>query len=199
MSREMKRTLLTGLTACGLLLLATGFAAAQAPAEAVAPDGAPAPVATAGDDDPALEMALEEETGWQGEDDAAAAALEAVDSSSPSQEAAAKLQELRRNEFFYQSYGRGDPFKTLVAGKFEGTTSGDLVDVGSGRLVGVMWGPDDQFALVEDGNGFGYILRVGDPVQNGRVVSIRKNSLTAKITLYGITSSVTLKLEKSEG
>jgi hypothetical protein len=30
-------------------------------------------------------------------------------------------------------------------------------------------------------------------------VSIRKNSLTAKITLYGITSSVTLKLEKSEG
>jgi Tfp pilus assembly protein PilP len=86
-----------------------------------------------------------------------------------------------------------------VAGKFEGTTSGDLVDVSSGRLVGVMWGPDDQFALVEDGNGFGYILRVGDPVQNGRVVSIRKNSLTAKITLYGITSSVTLKLEKSEG
>lgn len=198
MTRSIERVLLTGLLACGALLVAGGIAAAQTPPEAPAPVAAQTPVATAGDDDPALEMALDEETGWQGEDDAAAA-LEAVDSSSPSQEAAAKLQELRRNEFFYQSYGRGDPFKTLVAGKFEGTTSGDLVDVGSGRLVGVMWGPDDQFALVEDGNGFGYILRVGDPVQNGRVVSIRKNSLTAKITLYGITSSVTLKLEKSEG
>jgi hypothetical protein len=199
MNRSSERILLAGLTVCGILWLAGGNAAAQAPAEAAAPAVAPTPVAAAGDDDPALEMALDEETGWQGEDDDAAAALEAGDSSSPSQEAAAKLQELRRNEFFYQSYGRGDPFKTLVAGKFEGTTSGDLVDVGSGRLVGVMWGPDDQFALVEDGNGFGYILRVGDPVQNGRVVSIRKNSLTAKITLYGITSSVTLKLEKSEG
>jgi hypothetical protein len=199
MNRSLERILLTGLTVGGILWLAGGIAAAQTPAEASAPAVAQTPVATAGDDDPALEMALDEETGWQGEDDAAAAALEAGDSSSPSQEAAAKLQELRRNEFFYQSYGRGDPFKTLVAGKFEGTTSGDLVDVSSGRLVGVMWGPDDQFALVEDGNGFGYILRVGDPVQNGRVVSIRKNSLTAKITLYGITSSVTLKLEKSEG
>jgi len=199
MTRSIERILFTGLTACGVLWLAGGIAAAQTPADASAPVVAQTPVSAAGDDDPALEMALDEETGWQGEDDAAAAELEAVDSSSPSQEAAAKLQELRRNEFFYQSYGRGDPFKTLVAGKFEGTTSGDLVDVGSGRLVGVMWGPDDQFALVEDGNGFGYILRVGDPVQNGRVVSIRKNSLTAKITLYGITSSVTLKLEKSEG
>ncbi len=186
MNRSIERILITGLAVCGAMWLTGGIAVAQTP------------VATAGDDDPALEMSLDEETGWQGEDDAAAA-LEAVDSSSPSQEAAVKLQELRRNEFFYQSYGRGDPFKTLVAGKFEGTTSGDLVDVGSGRLVGVMWGPDDQFALVEDGNGFGYILRVGDPVQNGRVVSIRKNSLTAKITLYGITTSVTLKLEKSEG
>ena len=35
--------------------------------------------------------------------------------------------------------------------------------------------------------------------ENGRVVGIRRNSLTAKITLYGITSSVVLKLEKTEG
>jgi Tfp pilus assembly protein PilP len=48
----------------------------------------------------------------------------------------------------------------------------------SAQLVGVMWGQDDKFALVEDGEGFGYILRVGDRVRNGRVVSIRKNSLT---------------------
>ena len=167
----------------GMLLLCVTATAARAQEDATMP---------VGDDDPALEMAADDAGIWMEPEGGA-------DAASPSAEAAAKLQELRRNEFFYQSYGRPDPFKALVAGKFEQLASSDLVDVGSGHLVGVMWGPDDQFALVEDGNGFGYILRVGDPVQNGRVVSIRKNSLTAKITLYGITSTVTLKLEKSEG
>jgi hypothetical protein len=86
-----------------------------------------------------------------------------------------------------------------VQGDFEQHTASDLVDISSARLVGVLWGEDDRFALVEDGEGFGYILRVGDRIRNGRVVSIRKSSLTAKITLYGITSSVVLKLEKTEG
>jgi len=181
-ARQNMRNLAAALGLATLLLVAGAPLWAQ--------EGAPA--APPVDDDPALEMAAGDAGAWTGPEAAA-------DAASPSAEAAAKLEELRRNEFFYQSYGRGDPFKTLVAGKFEELASSDLVDVGSGRLVGVMWGPDDQFALVEDGNGFGYILRVGDPVQNGRVVSIRKNSLTAKITLYGITSTVTLKLEKAEG
>jgi len=203
---------LAGLLACLALCLVAATALTQEPAPGpataaaapAAPAGTPAAPATsaavAGNDDPALDMALDEEPGWRQDQAAAAAALADEESASPSQEAAAKIQELRRNEFFYQSYGRADPFKTLIAGKFEGTGgSGDLVDIASGHLVGVMWGPDDQFALVEDGHGFGYILRVGDPVQNGRIVSIRKNSLTAKVTMYGITSTVNLKLEKAEG
>jgi hypothetical protein len=122
-----------------------------------------------------------------------------TESLSPSQEAQAKINELRRNEFFYQSYGKADPFRPLVSGDFEQITSSEIADLSSARLVGVMWGEDDRFALVEDGEGFGYILRVGDRVRNGRVVSIRKSSLTARITLYGITSKVVLRLEKTEG
>ncbi|MBU8870275.1 MAG: pilus assembly protein PilP [Gemmatimonadales bacterium] len=118
---------------------------------------------------------------------------------SPSQESRARINALRANEFFYQSYGKTDPFKILVAGEYEQTSASDVVDMNSAKLVGVMWGQDDRFALVEDGEGFGYILRVGDRVRNGRVVSIRKNSLTARITLYGITNKVLLKLEKTEG
>lgn len=118
---------------------------------------------------------------------------------SPSQESRARINALRANEFFYQSYGKTDPFKVLVAGDYQVTGAADVVDMNSAKLVGVMWGQDDRFALVEDGDGFGYILRVGDPVQNGRVVSIRKNSLTARVTLYGITNQVVLKLEKTEG
>ena len=117
---------------------------------------------------------------------------------SPSQESGARLEAVRSNEFFYQSYGKSDPFRTLVDGKYETTGGGELVDVNSAQLVGVMWGDSDQFALVEDGEGFGYILRVGDRVLNGRVVSIRKNRLTARLTLYGISNTVVLKLEKPE-
>jgi len=118
---------------------------------------------------------------------------------SPSQESRDRINAIRENEFFYQSYGRQDPFKVLVAGEYEQAQAGELLDVNSAHLVGVMWGQDDRFALAENGDGFGYILRVGDRIQNGRVVSIRKNSLTARVTLYGITSKVILKLEKSEG
>ena len=118
---------------------------------------------------------------------------------SPSQVSRARINALRANEFFYQSYGKTDPFQVLVAGGYEQTTASEVVDMNSAKLVGVMWGQDDRFALVEDGDGFGYILRVGDRVRNGRVVSIRKNSLAARISLYGITNQVLLKLENTEG
>ena len=118
--------------------------------------------------------------------------------SSPSQEARARINRIRANEFFYQSYGKGDPFGQLVDGEYEQGVNKELVDVNSAKLVGVVWGETDRFALVEDGEKFGYILRVGDRVRNGRVVSIRKNSVTARLTLYGISNTVVLKLEKSE-
>jgi len=118
---------------------------------------------------------------------------------SPSQEARARINALRANEFFYQSYGKEDPFRILVDGDYRESVASELVDMNSAHLVGVMWGQDDRFALVEDGDGFGYILRVGDRVRFGRVVSIRKNTLTARATLYGITNKVILKLEKTEG
>ncbi len=126
-------------------------------------------------------------------------AQDSAGSVSPSQQSRARINALRANEFFYQSYGKTDPFSTLVSGEYEQSSAADVVDMNSAKLVGVMWGQDDRFALVEDGDGFGYILRVGDPVQHGRVVSIRKNSLAARITLYGITNQVVLKLEKTEG
>jgi len=118
---------------------------------------------------------------------------------SPSQVSRDRINAIRNNEFFYQSYGRQDPFKILVSGDYEQSSPGELLDVNSARLVGVMWGQDDRFALVENGDGFGYILRVGDPIQNGRIVSVRKHSLTARVTLYGITNKVVLNLGKTEG
>jgi hypothetical protein len=118
---------------------------------------------------------------------------------SPSQEARERINQLRANEFFYQSNDREDPFRALISGNYEvAEGAAELVEVASASLVGVMWGEEDRFALVEDSKGFGYILRVGDAVRNGRVVSIRTNAVTAQITLYGITSEVVLKLDTVE-
>ncbi len=122
-----------------------------------------------------------------------------IQASTPGDAAASKVKSIRRNEYFYQSYGRKDLFAALVTGDFEPTQGGEFVDVNSASLVGVMWGAADRFALVEDGSGNGYILRVGDKVTNGRVTAIQKDSLVAAIHLYGITSRVILRLKDREG
>ena len=113
----------------------------------------------------------------------------------PADEMANRVRSIRRNEYFYQSYGRPDLFAALVTGEFQPMAATDLVDVNNAKLVGVMWGATDRFALVEDGSGNGFILRVGDRVNNGRVVSIQEDNLVAAISLYGLTSRVILRLE----
>lgn len=116
-------------------------------------------------------------------------------SQTPADDMANRVRSIRRNEYFYQSHGRPDLFAALVTGEFEPAAAAELVDVNNAKLVGVMWGATDRFALVEDGSGNGFILRVGDRVNNGRVVSIQENNLVASISLYGITSRVILRLE----
>jgi hypothetical protein len=117
----------------------------------------------------------------------------------PADQMANKVRSIRRTEYFYQSYGRPDLFAALVTGEFEPSEGGELVDMNSAILVGIMWGATDRFALVEDGSGNGYILRVGDPVINGRIVAVHESSVVASISLYGITSRVVLRLEDREG
>ncbi|RKZ16375.1 hypothetical protein DRQ53_06525 [bacterium] len=114
---------------------------------------------------------------------------------SPADVSADRVGSIRPNDYFYQSWGRPDLFSALVSGEFEPGEAADLVDVNNAQLVGVMWGPTDQFALVEDGSGNGYILRVGDRVANGRVLAVQNKSLVASVSLYGITNRVILRLD----
>lgn len=127
------------------------------------------------------------------------AQAEAKAATTPAESNEGRVQSIRQNEYFYQSYGRKDLFAALVTGEFEPQQAADLVDISTGKLVGVMWGPTDKFALVEDGQGNGYILRVGDRVQNGRVVAIQDKSVVANLTMYGMSSRVVLRLENREG
>lgn len=101
---------------------------------------------------------------------------------------------LRDKRYFYKAFNRRDPFRSLIVGEFE-QTEYDLVDINAVRLVGVLSGGMERYAMLEDKNGFAYIVKAGDPVRNGSVVSIGERSLVARISMFGQSNSVTLHLE----
>ena len=101
---------------------------------------------------------------------------------------------LRENLYYYDAFNRRDPFRSLVDGDFNRNDKMDLVNLSAVHLVGVVRGEVDRFALLEDGNGYSYILRVGDRVHNGTVVSIGEDELVARVTNFGQTTTVRLHL-----
>jgi hypothetical protein len=101
---------------------------------------------------------------------------------------------LRDKRYYYKAFNRRDPFQSLIVGEFE-ESEVELIDVYSVRLVGVLTGGMERYAMLEDNNGFGYIVRTGDPVRNGSIVSVGDRSLVARVSMFGQTTSVTLRME----
>lgn len=122
-----------------------------------------------------------------------------VRAATPSDENQTRIRSIRRNEHYYRSYGRPDLTKALVTGEFMPIVSSDIVDMNVARLVGIVKGATDRFAMLEDGSGNGFIVRVGDKVRNGRITAVTDNSCVASVTLYGMTTRVVLRLENREG
>jgi hypothetical protein len=122
-----------------------------------------------------------------------------VKAATPGDENQTRIKAIRRNEVFYRSYGRPDLTKALVTGEFKPMASAEIVDMNLAQLVGIVSGATDKFAMVEDGSGNGFILRVGDKVRNGRITAVTDNSVVASVSLYGMTSRVVLRLENREG
>jgi hypothetical protein len=85
-----------------------------------------------------------------------------------------------------------DPFQSLIAQDERKSTR--LLDVSNARMVGSVWGDTGIIALLESEAGRSYALKVGDKVENGRVVSVTPASVTFSITVFGLTRSVTLEL-----
>jgi len=106
---------------------------------------------------------------------------------------------LNRERYFYSSFGRRDPFGSLVKGKYARKEAGDLLDIGELAMVGVVWGEADKFCVVQDSRDHSHILREGDKVVNGRVVEITRMSLTVAHYFFGETTNVTIYLQESEG
>ena len=103
---------------------------------------------------------------------------------------------IREKRYYYQAFNRRDPFQSLIVGEYE-QSEFELVDINAVTLVGILSGGMEKYAMLEDSNGFAYILKAGDPVRNGSVVSVGNRSVVARISMFGQTTSVTLKIEGS--
>jgi len=113
-------------------------------------------------------------------------------------EAAPKEQKLRENSYYYGAFNRRDPFRSLITGQFVSNEIVPVVDLTGVELVGVVKGEMDRFALLEDELGRSYVLRVGDQVKNGTVVSVGDDQLVARITTFGQTSTIRLHMVQPE-
>jgi hypothetical protein len=128
---------------------------------------------------------------------AATIALSVLGVDAPSANTDAKKNTIiRENTYYYNAFNRRDPFSSLIAGEFISEKKMKPVELGRVDLVGVVKGDLDRFALLEDEKGFSYILRIGDKVRNGTVVAIGDDSMVARVTNFGQTRKVTLRLEK---
>ncbi|MBU1949736.1 MAG: hypothetical protein KJ927_13570, partial [Candidatus Eisenbacteria bacterium] len=70
----------------------------------------------------------------------------------------------------------------------------DLPDPRNLVLVGVLWGEDDKFALVENTRGQNFVLREGDPVWRGRIVTVEPKSITIRYNHFGMWETINLPL-----
>jgi hypothetical protein len=104
----------------------------------------------------------------------------------------------QRSTCVYLSSRLRDPFGSLLKGRFVADGDERLMDIGSVSLLGVMWGEVDKFAMLEDEEGNGFIVRVGDPVVNGEVAGITRDTVTFRQYFFGTSTTVTLKLKPRE-
>jgi hypothetical protein len=98
----------------------------------------------------------------------------------------------------YNALGRRDPFQSLLSGEYVGSdVGGDAPpDVGGLKVVGIVWGDADQFALVEDARGDSHILRRGDKVMNGFVEALKRDAMVVKLTVDEQSQLVTVPLTR---
>ena len=104
----------------------------------------------------------------------------------------------KRDVVRYHSFGRRDPFMALLSKGSTGYKNGDIPDVETLRLVGVLQSEYNNMALLEDMEGYGYILQDGDKVKNGYVIQIYRDKVLFQISEFGWSRSVALTMDVDE-
>ncbi len=104
---------------------------------------------------------------------------------------------VNRDRYVYRSHGRIDPFKSLVPSGADGGSDG-LPGSEAIQLVGILEADGERRALVEDPQGYGYVLRMGDSVARGIVTKIGEESVVIRYSSYGVTERRVLTLARDD-
>jgi len=106
------------------------------------------------------------------------------------------LSEVKEEKFFfYRTRAKRDPFYPLINREEEQDT---LLQVGKAILVGIIGKKYGKVALLQDASGKGYVLKKGDRVSSGKVISVDDSSVTFLLNDFGITRKVLLKLPSGQ-
>jgi hypothetical protein len=136
----------------------------------------------------------------QDEQQQAATESENVEEAEPQREGVGAYNEFlpEREIVVYQATGRPDPFMPLIEEATSSGKGGELPDVETLRLVGILQDKKVSRALFEDYNGYSYILRTGDRVKNGFVLGIEDTRVLFQIRQYGWNRQVAIDLESEK-
>ncbi|MCK4415360.1 MAG: hypothetical protein KAY32_17635 [Candidatus Eisenbacteria sp.] len=108
-----------------------------------------------------------------------------------------EVDDFAQEPYTYRSAGRRDPFVSLLEQDDEESDEG-LPGIGDLYIVGIAWGAKDRFALAETRHGRSLILREGDALRDGRVVTVRPDGVTVTQHYYGMTRRVQLPIVSGE-
>jgi hypothetical protein len=101
----------------------------------------------------------------------------------------------REEPVVYEPGGRRDPFRALLVDeKREGEVKTELLRLEGATLRGVVWAEGVYVALVTDKDGKSFMLRPGDPVYQGRVLTVTQSEATFGISDFGDYQTITLKV-----
>jgi hypothetical protein len=102
----------------------------------------------------------------------------------------------KRKAVEYTAASDRDPFLPLIGtGKGKGDGLPSLENL---KLVGILEDVNLNRALLEDGEGNGYILKPNDKIQSGYLVTVTDSKAIFQISEYGWTRTVALELEVPE-
>ncbi len=99
----------------------------------------------------------------------------------------------QRKIIYYHGEGKRDPFAPLT--ERIGTELGEipLPTFESLKLVGILKDEAGNRALLEDQRGYGYIMKNGDKIKNGYVVSVEDKKVIFQIQEYGWSKTMALE------
>lgn len=101
--------------------------------------------------------------------------------------------------YYYESVGRRDYFESLVSEEYAAANPAQRPASAELRVVGILWGELDRFALVETAQGRSRVLREGDTLGDGTVVRVLPDRVIIHVTEFGGARTVTLPLVEGGG